>query len=224
MYTGRVRVSTTLKKLIRKTKRYLRALQRPKNQKRVAIVLGIVALIAIIIPSMQHHISQAAYQPLLHIIAKGESRGNYNAYFGNVSNTEVIFTDMSIQQVLDWQDAYIAKGAASNAVGKYQFMGTTLRGLIKEQRIATNKLFDEHMQDQLAIALINRRGAEKFANKKITAEQFATNLSMEWAALPRVQGPNPEQSYYAGDGLNSAHVTSGEVLDAIESFRTLATQ
>lgn len=213
-----------LKKTLRTAKRYVRWLQRPKNQKKAALILGIAAIAAIIVPSMQHHISLAAYQPLLHVIAKGESRGNYNAYFGNVGNKEVDFTSMSIQQVLDWQDAYIAKGAASNAVGKYQFMGTTLRGLIRQERISTTETFDETMQDRLAIALINRRGAEKFADKKITAEQFATNLSMEWAALPRVQGPNPEQSYYAGDGLNSAHITSGEMLEAIETFRTLAAQ
>lgn len=187
-------------------------------------MLGVLALAAIIIPSMQRHISTAAYQPLLYVIAKGESQGNYNAYFGNVANNDMRFTSMTIQQVLDWQTKYIEQGAASNAVGKYQFMGTTLRGLVREQRIDLSERFDEHMQDRLAIALINRRGAEPFVDKKISAEQFATNLSMEWAALPAMVGPQAGQSYYAGDGLNAAHVTPDEMKTAIETFRAAATK
>lgn len=187
-------------------------------------MLGIATIIAIIVPSMQRHISIAAYQPLLYVIAKGESHGNYNAYFGNPNNTDVRFTSMTIQQVMDWQAAYIAQGAASNAVGKYQIMGTTLKGLVKEQHINPTERFDEHMQDRLAIALIDRRGAEKFVDKKITAEQFATNLSMEWAALPALQGSHAGQSYYAGDGLNAARVSGDELKTAINTFSAAATK
>lgn len=222
MYTGWVRLTTQFKKIIRIVRRHVRALKRPRNQKKAAIVLGIAAIATITISSMQHHINRAAYQPLLTVIAKGESQGNYNAYFGHAANTDVRFTAMTIQEVLDWQKEYIAQGAASNAVGRYQFMGTTLQGLIREQGISPSERFDEDMQDRLAIALINRRGAEKFVNNKITAEQFATNLSMEWAALPRLTGPNVGQSYYAGDGLNAAHITPTEMQAAIDTFRAAA--
>lgn len=215
-----MRLSTRIKKVRALARRWIRSLRRPRNQTRLAIGLGVAAIAIIVIPTMNNDpINPAAYQPLLRVIAKGESGGNYNAYFGNVSNTSLRFTDMTIDEVLAWQDAYIKQGAASNAVGRYQFMGTTLRGLIKEKHIKTTAKFDESMQDRLARALIDRRGALKFVRKKITVEQFATNLSMEWAALPSMQGPNAGQSYYAGDGLNSAQVTSAEVRDAIEAFR-----
>lgn len=160
-------------------------------------------------------INPVAYKPLLNTIAKGESSGNYNAYFGSVNNTEIRFTDMSIGEVMKWQQEYVQKGAASNAVGRYQFMGTTLAGLMKQQRISPHTRFDEALQDRLAIALIERRGSLKFVQGKITREEFAANLAMEWAALPRIIGDNPDQSYYAGDGLNHARISASEVLDAI---------
>lgn len=56
--------------------------------------------------------------------------------------------------------------------------------------------------------------------KKISREQFAANLAMEWAALPRIIGGNPTQSYYAGDGLNKARISTGEVLAAIDKLKT----
>ena len=94
-------------------------------------------------------------------------------------------------------------------------MGTTLAGLVKQLRINTHDKFDEKMQDRLAIALMERRGSLQFVQKKITREQFAANLAMEWAALPKITGDNPHESYYAGDGLNQARISASEVLDAI---------
>ncbi len=177
-----------------------------------AVVIGISILIA---QGTRPMIDPSAYQPLLNTIAKGESNGNYNAYFGRVNNADITFTNMTVAEVMKWQQEYVEKGAASNAVGRYQFMGTTLAGLVKQLRINTQDKFDEKMQDRLAIALMERRGSLQFVQKKITREQFAANLAMEWAALPKITGDNPHESYYAGDGLNQARVSASEVLDAI---------
>ena len=141
-------------------------------------------------------IDPAAYTPLLNTIAKGESSGNYNAYFGHVGNIEIRFTDMTVAEVMRWQEEYVQQGSASNAVGRYQFMGTTLAGLVKQLRINPQSKFDEALQDRLAIALIERRGSHAFVQGKITREQFAANLAMEWAALPRVVGGNPLLEHY----------------------------
>lgn len=161
----------------------------------------------------------AAYQPLLQVIAKGESEGNYNARFGDAHNTEIQFTKMSLQEVMQWQTEQVNAGAASNAVGKYQIIGPTLSGLVRELNLDPKAHFDEAMQDRLARALIDRRGAAAFASGTLTADQFASNLSMEWASLPTLQGPHAGQSYYEGDGLNTAHITKDEVLAAVEQFR-----
>jgi conjugal transfer mating pair stabilization protein TraG len=183
----------------------------------VIFTLGVIA----IMQTMPTIINPGAYKPLLAIIAKGESGGNYNAYFGNGGNTNIKFTGMTIDEVLKWQEDYVRQGEASNAVGKYQFMGTTLAGLIREQRVSPTAPFNEAMQDRLAIALIDRRGAVAFAEKKISREQFAHNLSQEWAALPRVLGERPTESYYAGDGLNAAKISIDEIMRAIDEFEKL---
>lgn len=177
-----------------------------------AVAIGVSILIA---QGTRPMIDPSAYQPLLNTIAKGESNGNYNAYFGRVNNADITFTNMTVAEVMKWQQEYVEKGAASNAVGRYQFMGTTLAGLVKQLRINTHDKFDEKMQDRLAIALMERRGSLQFVQKKITREQFAANLAMEWAALPKITGDNPHESYYAGDGLNQARISASEVLDAI---------
>lgn len=167
---------------------------------------------------MLQSIEPSRYSKLLDTIAKGESNGNYNAYFGNSSNSSIRFTDMTIGQVLQWQAEYVQKGSPSSAVGKYQFMPTTLRGLMQERDIDQTARFDEKLQDELAIALLERRGAREFVANKLPREQFAANLAKEWAALPMVLGPNPQQSYYAGDGLNKVQISIDEVYQALDTL------
>lgn len=177
-------------------------------------------ILALMIQETKPLIEPTAYTPLLTTIAKGESNGNYNAYFGRAGNAEIRFTDMTVADVMHWQQEYVKQGKASNAVGRYQFMGTTLAGLVKQLRINPQAKFNEALQDRLAIALMERRGSHAFVQKKISREQFAANLAMEWAALPRIIGGNPTQSYYAGDGLNKARISTGEVLAAIDKLKT----
>lgn len=164
----------------------------------------------------------SAYRPLLEAIAKGESNGNYNAYFSNGSNTEVRFTEMSIDEVLQWQDDFVKQGNPSSAVGKYQIIRPTLQSLVRDLRVDKQAPFDTAMQDSLAIALMERRGSIAFVDNEMTKEQFAHELSKEWAALPAVTGNSPAQSYYEGDGLNKARITVKEISMVIETFEANA--
>ena len=164
-------------------------------------------------------ISPTAYTPLLDTIAKGESGGNYNAHFGSPANTKIRFTDMTVAEVLEWQDEHVAQGNVSGAVGKYQIIKPTLLELIDELAINLNERFDERLQDRLAIALLERRGSVAYVGKKLTREQFAANLAMEWAALPKVSGPNPHESYYASDGVNKSNISVDEVYSALDALQ-----
>lgn len=161
-------------------------------------------------------IDPASYAPLLHLIGKAESNDNYNAYFGNAGNTSIDFTNMSIADVLAWQANHVAQGNASSAVGRYQIIDTTLSGLVQRLGIDTKTKFDQKTQDTFAIALLERRGSVKYINEELTLDQFAANLAMEWAALPKVIGDKPGDSYYAADGLNKSRVSVDEVRKAIE--------
>ena len=210
-------------KVFKKITRWVRKLRVKRNRRRALIYVGAAAALIITIHTMtQPKIDPHAYKPLLDTIAKGESKGNYNAYFGNGANTAIKFTEMSIAQVLQWQRDYVSQGKASNAVGRYQFLGTTLQGLVNRLKLNPQVKFDEAMQDRLAIALLEKRGVFAYVDDKLSREQFAANLAMEWASLPKINGPNPEQSYYAKDGLNRAHVSINEIITAVEGLKKKA--
>ena len=206
-----------------KLRRTLRKYLRRYKKASAVIVLAIIAVGAISYNEyMQHRrlsVDHTTYSALLGVIAKAESKGNYNAHFGNAANTSINFTAMTIGEVLQWQTDFVKQGSPSSAVGKYQFLNTTLSGLVEQLGIDKSQHFNQATQDQLAVALLERRGSEKYINKEITQQQFAENLAKEWAGLPKTTGSNPDVSYYDSDGLNKAQVSVKEVLEAIEPIK-----
>ena len=70
----------------------------------------------------------------------------------------------------------------------------------------------------MALALLERRGLSKYKAGKISAEQFGNNLAKEWASFPVVTGSKRGRSYYAGDGLNKAHLGVSEVMDVVKAL------
>jgi muramidase (phage lysozyme) len=195
-----------------------------KRQMRISLIAAsfVFAVMLVYTYTMPKPLPTTAYRPLLDTIAKGESKGNYNAYFGNVANTTVRFTDMSVADVMEWQAAYVAQGGKSSAVGKYQIIRSTLAGLVQQLGLSPDTRFDAETQDRMAIALLERRGALAFVDKQLSREAFAANLAKEWAALPRVVGEDPQNSYYAHDGLNKSQISIDEILHAVAALETQA--
>lgn len=203
----------------------IKKLRKMFTRKNAFVLLSVALIGALVIYGIVQQrimINPIAYTPLLNVIAEGESRGNYNAHFGNAANQKTTFTTMSLAEVLAWQTEYIKQGNASSAVGRYQIIQPTLKGLIDEYSLDTKLIFDKALQDKLAIALMERRGSIDFIKGKLSKEEFAHNLSQEWAALPRVTGDAPNDSFYAGDGLNRALVSPEQILKAIEAFEQRA--
>lgn len=156
---------------------------------------------------------------VLDLIGHLEANDNYNAYYGNAGNTSVDFSSMTIDEVIAWQKEYVANGSPSSAVGKYQFLSSTLEGLKDQGGYSGDELFTNDMQDTLAASLMEGRGYSDFMNGTITAEEFADNLSKEWASLPTATGPNAGSSYYSGDGLNKSLIDLDSYLDTLNSMR-----
>lgn len=173
--------------------------------------------------SQSPQIEQSAYAPILTVIAKGESNGNYNAYFGQPQNADVRLTEMTLKNVIAWQRAYVDSGIKSSAAGRYQIIRPTLESLMKELKLSGDEKYDEAMQNRLAIALLERRGAYEYVYEDLSVERYAANLSQEWAALPKVVGENPTESYYAGDGLNKSRVSVDEVIRALKILKANGT-
>jgi hypothetical protein len=169
------------------------------------------------------------FSTLLNFIAQPESSGNPNAFFGNTKNqSNPQFTAMTIAEVLNWQQNFVKMGHPSSAVGKYQFMPTTLTMLRDHGVVSNQDKLDEPTQDKLAVALMNGRGLRQFLATKLSAEDFGVNLAMEWASMPVPKDVirqtktgsvlvHAGQSYYAGDGLNKALVPVDKFMAAIRS-------
>lgn len=160
----------------------------------------------------------ASDTPILELIGKHESGGDYNNYYGrNKKGESVNFSNMSVDQVLAWQRDHTKNdGYASSAAGKYQVIQDTLRNCKKEMGLTGNEKFDPAMQDRIAVHLLNKRGYQKFLDGQMSAETFARNISKEWASLPK---DGSGLSYYHGDGLNKAGVGWGAVLASVQASR-----
>ena len=157
--------------------------------------------------------------PLLDFIAKFESRGDYNIVWGGIKKQDQPprpLVTMTVGQVLNWQDS-IDSRYMSEAAGKYQIMEDTLRDLVTQGHASKSELFNKTTQDKLAVALLRRRGLDRYLSGKISAEVFGNNIAREWASMPVTTGPNKGRSYYAGDGLNKAHAGVGPFLNAVRS-------
>lgn len=130
------------------------------------------------------------YKPLLDLVASQESTG-YGGYdamntggasggtvaFGSANSVNVFgrgLTKMTIGEVMNLQ----ASGRL-HAAGRYQIIGSTLKGLIQNGAggLTSNDRFDEAAQDKLAVALARRRLAR--GNSMV-------GLRNEWIGLRKV--------------------------------------
>lgn len=131
---------------------------------------------------------------MLDLIAAVESGGDYNATLDNGRWTGGAqnLTGMTLRQVRALQKQMLADpanralygdGKGSSALGRYQITGATLEGLIKELGLSGDRLYDQDTQDELARALLRRRGNDPAA------------LRQEWTGLKRVDDGTIRNAY-----------------------------
>jgi hypothetical protein len=77
-------------------------------------------------------------------------------------------------------------------------------------------VFNQEGQDKLFKMLLERRGLGDFMSGVITKEEFALELSKEWAALPKDAGG---RSFWAGVGDNKAHRTWEDTLAMLDKLK-----
>jgi len=153
---------------------------------------------------------------LLDFIGKAEGAG-YNTKFGGEVTD---LTSKSINEIIAVQKQMVAEGKGSSAVGKYQFINSTLERLVDKLKIGKDEKFNPEMQDKLARELIKESGSDKVKEGKMSQKQFADNLAGVWASLPKESG----KSVYHGDSMgNKATVTRKQLEEAI-STQPVSTQ
>ena len=151
---------------------------------------------------------------VLDLVAGGESGGDYNAVYGIPvgHGTQPNFSNMTIAQVQQYQRDRIASGQPSSAVGKYQFIQSTLKETTERAGFDPNTTkFTPAVQDQLMTTRLDQRGLSKWKNGQLSNASFQDNLAKEFASVPVATAQKgahkmlqPGDGYYDGDGINSA--------------------
>mgnify|MGYP001809710301 CR=1 FL=1 len=124
------------------------------------------------------------FKPLLDFIAEHEGTadeqgGGYDTSLGYgryIEGGERKLTDLTLDQIDVLQTAMLRNPDNpfnSSALGRYQIVRMTLRGLRKELRLSPTDRYSAQLQDWLAVRLIKRRGRN------------AAALRLEWASLKR---------------------------------------
>ena len=172
-----------------------------------------------------------AMRDLLRLIREHEGgKAGYNADFRNDDNWTL--TNKTFDEFRALGRSQVTTGGArggkepSSALGGYQFITATLDSLKKDLKLSGKEMMTEVFQDDLAVALMNRRGHMKYLRGEMGEIAFANELAKEWASLPvvtRIKGQkryvNPGETYYAGDGLNKAFHKPETILAAVRKLK-----
>ena len=136
---------------------------------------------------------------LRHLIAEAEAgRAGYDAVnHGARIKPPRRPTDMTVGEIYAW----IAETPGQpHAIGRYQFIPSTLRRLVKAQGIDRAARFTPALQDRLADQLLVEAGLMRMERGEITRRKFMYRLAQIWAGLPLPSG----KSYYQGVAGNKA--------------------
>jgi hypothetical protein len=133
-------------------------------------------------------------------VAEAGPKGYDAVHVGAKVRTPKPPTQMSLGQILGWIKRTPGQ---PHAIGRYQFIPTTLRVLIKRAGLSTKARFSPQVQDQLADLLLADAGLQKFLAGRMSRKRFMNNLAKIWAGLPTSSG----KSHYDGYAGNRATIT-----------------
>lgn len=119
---------------------------------------------------------------ILNFVAQPESQGDYNAING-YRGSKVELAKFTVSEALALSEE-LAKGASSGAIGKFQIIPKTMKGLITSMKLTGDEKFTNEMQDKMGMALLVGRGYKQWVSGGMSDVQFADALSEEWAGLP----------------------------------------
>lgn len=109
-------------------------------------------------------------------------------------------TEMTVGEVFHW----IRKTPGQqHAIGRYQFIPSTLLMLTGRANVAAQSRFNRQLQDKLGVMLLHDAGYREFLNGEITLTKFMDNLAWIWAGLPLRNG----RSAYRGVAGNRATIS-----------------
>ena len=109
-------------------------------------------------------------------------------------------TQMTLTEIFEW----IAEPPNQpHAIGRYQFIPTTLRRVVNKVGAKPSDKFRPALQDELADVLLMEVGLNRFRAGVLDQTGFMNNLAKIWAGLPNSTG----RSHYDGYAGNKASVS-----------------
>jgi peptidoglycan hydrolase-like protein with peptidoglycan-binding domain len=151
---------------------------------------------------------------LLNFIARYESGGDYNIMVGGKRGN---LTSMTVSEILNMQKDMRARGHESTAVGRYQYIRSTLADTAAQMGMDVNSTkFNEKTQDALAIQTLRTIGLERWLDGKLDDGAFLNKVAQIWASIPKTSGG----SAHAGVGSNKAGVGADVALNTLQDIRT----
>lgn len=199
----------------------------PTATRLVLVLSGFLHPIAAVMPhapvnAVETHVPPAhkRVEPIATMISKGE--GDWNAVNrGRAGDTPGGFQDLlgdtcenfTVGEILDMQAA-----GRIYAVGRYQFIPTTLRFAVEQSGVSRLDFFSPVTQNKLLVALLQhkRPAVWEYLTGKGTVNAALDALAKEWASIATKSG----RTYYVGTS-NAAHVTRDEARIALEQARAL---
>ncbi|WP_339112421.1 hypothetical protein [Thioclava sp. GXIMD2076] len=156
--------------------------------------------IARLAPFMRQGSDEAQW--IRHLIAQAEAGpAGYDAVnYGAKRRPARAPSQMTLGQIYQWIDATPGQ---PHAIGRYQFIPTTLRRLANMLELDTSTRFSPDIQDRLADLLLEEAGLSRLMAGTLSRQSFMNNLAKIWAGLPTSTG----QSHYHGYAGNKATMT-----------------
>ena len=137
-----------------------------------------------------------------HVIADAEAgRAGYDAVqYGATRKPARPPTQMTLGEIFAWIEATPGQ---PHAIGRYQFIPSTLARLVDIAGATPDDRLSPEMQDRFADILLKEAGLDAFRSGTMSRHGFMNNLAEIWAGLPTSSG----RSHYHGYAGNVATMT-----------------
>ncbi|WGL30453.1 lysozyme-like domain protein [Synechococcus phage S-CRES1] len=185
----------------------------------LASLLSCTGVFAGVCPNPDFKAIHERLRPLGELIARGE--GDYNAvnrgWAGDTPGgiqglTGMTFENYTVNQVIDMQRNWLY------AVGRYQFIPSTLRFALRHSQVDGLDMFTPETQDKLMAALVlyKRPAVGAYLRGDHDLEGWALNeMAREWASIEYRHG----RGYYDHIGGNRARISRAELSSVLRNIK-----
>ena len=180
---------------------------------------GVFAAEQAFCPNPSYVSPEQRIRPLMDLIARGE--GDYNSVNrGRAGDTPggiqglrgMTFENFTVGQVMDMQRTSLY------AVGRYQFIPSTLRFAVRHSSVDELDMFTPEVQDRLMVALIlyKRPAVGAYIRGDHELLGWALNeLAKEWASIEYRNG----RGFYDHVGGNRASISRAELAEVLQDIK-----